>query len=590
MHGEMANVPRDHKPEAEVEAERQVEEEMEASSATVLCSRLIHHCRVLLAEIDVFQHAVASRFRRHQQQQHLVEMRLLRSNVASELKALQRLEIDTRALVEERARMSQSHSKHIECTPHGDGVDSQTELEMKEARIIHTLRSSNLSFLTAVWTIAKERCQGIVGFSKRFYWGDEDGDGAAPDNRAKGNRQGKPPNKDKKKSAFVDIVYGNGEDWLKVSTINESRLLMEMAEKGWGLDDDDDDDDDDDNSNGANIHADEAAARKIPPSDDEAEDEDQLDIITMALDLVRAARATRVRYKNPRVRIVVPKLAEGKVPQIDSVLRTIRSYGVEIECGMSLRDIFIPDETYENRDPTTINEDDLPLSQMLPNPFQNFTKAINIDCTLLLALVSDLSHFQSIAPSPNFHRAIIRQIEIEDELPLLTTELWPALAGRQLVCTREATERMKDIVNTLGTDSERRRTSILLGEDDMQGLDKDTLLRECRKLSDHSIPDTLNLPVQQVDAHPEIEAALKANKLPPVVHKVSEILTDINRSVFLYGWARDIVTISSNRAVVKHIESVVEASRGNDDKLEGPRVWICDTARSLIGKEKNRKS
>lgn len=546
------------------------------ASATILCSRLIQHCHLLLAELDIFQHAIASRFRRHQQQQHLVEMRLLRSNVASELKTLERLAADTKGLIQERAEKE----KLREGQQQQDGYDDDdADLEMREGRIIHTLRSSNLSFLTAVWTIAKERCPGVISFSKRFYW-DKDA------NKPIEDKQAKPPNKDKKKSAFVDIVYGNGEDWMKVSSVNQSRLLFEMAEKGWELDSDEEDE----TSSLQSAHFDQGGSRRLPIDHGEGgEDGDQLELITMAFDMIKAARVTRVRYKNPRVHIIAPKLEEGKVPEIDRVLNIIRSYGVTIECGIPIRDIFSDDEAYEARNPNSITEDDLPLSLMLPNPFEKFTDIINVDCTLLLALVSDLSHIQNIAPSPKFHRAIIRQIEVEDELPLLTTELWPAMVGRQLVCTQEAIKRMQEIVSLIGTETERKRTAILLGEGDMEGLDKDTLLRELRKISDHSIPDQLNLPISVVDAHAEIDAALQQKKLPPVIDKITNILTDINHSVFLYGWVRDIVTISSNKTVVKQIESTIEDNRGDDDTLEGPKIWICDTARSLIGKEKNRK-
>ncbi|EEA26238.1 hypothetical protein TMatcc_005504 [Talaromyces marneffei ATCC 18224] len=566
--------------------EKDSDEEAKASttlttiSATILCTRLIHHCRLLLAELDIFQKAIASRFRRHQQQQHLVEMRLLRSNVTSELKTLERLASDTRALVAERAEKEKLRDGRQQQNGYDD---DDTELEMREGRIIHTLRSSNLSFLTAVWTIAKERCPGVISFSKRFYW---DKDANKPV-EGKEDKQAKPPNKDKKKSAFVDIVYGNGEDWMKVSSVNESRLLFEMAEKGWELDSDEEGE----SSSLQNAQFDPAGPRREIPIDhgEGEEDGDQLELITMAFDMIKASRATRVRYKNPRVHIIAPKLEEGKVPEIDKVLNIIRSYGVTIECGMQIRDIFADDEAYDKRDPNSITADDLPLSFMLPNPFEKFTDVINVDCTLLLALASDLSHTQNITPSPSFHRAIIRQIEVEDELPLLTTELWPAMVGRQLVCTQEAIKRMKEIVSTIGTETERKRAAILLGEGEMEGLDKDTLLRELQAISDHSIPDRLNLPISVVDAHAEINAALQQKKFPPVIDKITEILTDINHSVFLYGWARDIFTVSSNKTVVKQIESTIEDNRGDDDTLEGPKIWICDTARSLIGKEKNRK-
>lgn len=53
--------------------------------------------------------------------------------------------------------------------------------------------------------------------------------------------------------------------------------------------------------------------------------------------------------------------------------------------------------------------------------------------------------------------------------------------------------------------------------------------------------------------------------------------------------------MSSNRTVVKTIESVISAENADADRDEnfeagGPEVWLCETARSLAGKEKGRKA
>jgi hypothetical protein len=388
------------------------------------------------------------------------------------------------------------------------------------------------------------------------------------------------PHQDKKNSTFVDIVHDDGAQWLKISTITESRLLFEMAEKGWGIDEDEDD-------------PEELQNRTVLRNDDSDEDEDdendQIELIKMATDMIKTARSIRVRYKNPLARLMVPKLVEGKIPEIDRVLNTIRSLGVAVECGPKILPDFMNDEAFCNRDPDSLSANDLPLSTLLPNPFERFTNTINVDCTILLAIVSDLSHKHRIAPSANHHRAIVRQIEVEEEIPLLSAELWPAMGSHQLVCTEEAVRRMKEIVDTIGTETEKKRTAIFFGEGDMQGLDRDELLRQFQQVSDHQIPKQWQLPIKTVDATADINDAWQHNRLPPVARKVSELLTDINCSVFLYGWVRDIVTITSNKTVVKQIESEIEANRGDDNELEGPMVWVCDTARSLIGKDKNRK-
>jgi len=92
------------------------------------------------------------------------------------------------------------------------------------------------------------------------------------------------------------------------------------------------------------------------------------------------------------------------------------------------------------------------------------------------------------------------------------------------------------------------------------------------------------MPIEVVDVN--LETTMAA--LPPVVAKVSEKLTPINQSVFLYGWANNMTTISSNRTVAKEIESVIEENR-LDEETRGPDIWLSQASRSLVGKEKQRR-
>lgn len=153
--------------------------------------------------------------------------------------------------------------------------------------------------------------------------------------------------------------------------------------------------------------------------------------------------------------------------------------------------------------------------------------------------------------------------------------------------------------------------------------------------------------------------------LPPIARKVRDRLSPINQSVFLYGWVRDITTLSSNKTVTRlimetiaendaveevkthsrnHIvkengiadgkhngneqeeyDSVASHQSNHDDGdgsgttdtrcaredenvdrertmqvvvggspaksrvKEGPKIWLCPTARSLLGKEKSKR-
>ncbi|KAI2789852.1 hypothetical protein POX_d05350 [Penicillium oxalicum] len=535
--------------------------------------QLHEQCLTLLSEVDELQGLLQRTLRNPQ----LVEVRQFRSNVISELKMLQKLEQRFQSSPETEGNAAQSKGQKSQSrAAEGDSDEDEAARDDDEStvemRLMHALRSSNLPFYQAVWDIAKGTCCGLSAMGKRFYWD-------APARRSEdelktARRQGggeKQPNKDKRKSVFIDIVADDGEEWVKVSTMSESRLLFEMAKKGWERDSDECSSD-----AGSDGRPRRTVLRNFDGSDcDEDEDEDELELIKLARDMRRAADATRLRYKHPRLRVVLSKIQEGNVPEIDDIIRDMRSYGVTIECQDALSK------------PSNMQKPD--LSHLLPQPFKRFTEILNVDCTLLLALVSDLSHTKEIPPSPSFHRAILRQIEVEKQQPLLQTELWPAMGDHELVCTNEAAVRMREIVQLIGTETEKERTGIMMGDAPYGVLDRESAIQKFQELSDWKVPLDWKIPIKVVDAQPVIAAAEAEGTLPPVAEHVARGLSDINHSVFMYGWATGMTTISSNRTIDKQIEATVEKNRGANEDLEGPMVWICDTARSLAGKEKDRK-
>lgn len=591
-----------------------------------LSSTRLHQCRLLLAELDAFK----AYFTTQLQKPQLVEIRQLRSSVVAELRVLEKLAEDAERQgvvggdeyggeeeeeeeeqdreigdgwesdeagggkygVKENERIKENGMSGDSKRRGGEGHENDTRVPKtrSERRLLHALRSSNLPFYLAVWTTAKNNCKGVVAFGKRFYCdgikkreetqNDKVKDEAQHDGcRANGR---KLSNGDKKKSVFVDIVADNGQEWVKVSTISENRLLFEMAEKGW--------------DRGGDSASEGELPRKIlhnssnnnKPEQIDDDDDGEIELVKLSMDMMKAARATRVKYRHPRIRFVFPKLVEGKIPEIDDVLDEIRGYGVTVECGTCIPDV-IGGHAEQTQDPDRVTPEDLPLSTLLPNPFEQFGEILNVDCTLLLALVSDLSHIRSLVPSPTHHRAIRKQIELESQQPMLPTEIWPALVKRHLVCTQEAAKRMREIVYSIGTDTEKQRTEILMGESPVQSMDKDTLIRRFQELSDYDVPRQWHIPIEVINAQAEINAGWHNDTLPRVARTVAETLSDINRSVFLYGWTKGIVTVTSNRTIVKQIENTIENNRNGDDAAEGPQVWVCDIARSLVGKDKNRK-
>jgi hypothetical protein len=538
----------------------------EETSAT-LSAELKASCFNLLSEIDTYQSLLASTLRNPQ----LVEARQFRSNVNSELKMLEKLERQMKSATGDAQEVANSNSIS----------DSDFEVEK---RLLHALRSSNLPFYQSVWDIAKGACSGLTALGKRFYWDEEEqqqqqqqpkaGEKKSAE-KSDGVGQGeKQPNKDKRNSVFVDIVSDDGAEWVKVSTVTQDRLLFEMAKNCWEWEPDSEDEMEEGD---ATEHV-KVEGRMLPMTrrtrnmygDD---GNDKIELIRLAVDLRKAADATRVGYKHPRIRVVLPRIEQGNIDEIDDIIEEMRSWGMDVDCKKSLK--------------LTTHSG---LEHLLPHPFKKFTSTLNVDCTLLLAMVSDLSHFKDIPPEPHFHRAILRQIEIEKQKPLLPTELWPAMGDHKLVCTKEAAGRMREIVETIGTETEKTRTQIMMGDSPYGELDHTAMLQKFQELSDYEVPTGWKLPISLVDVQSTFDSTHQHGNISPVDQELANELSDINYSVFMYGWLNNLTTISSNRTINKQIESTVEKHRNGDPSLEGPKVWICDTARSLVGKDKDRKA
>ena len=356
---------------------------------------------------------------------------------------------------------------------------------------------------------------------------------------------------------LVDIVADGGAEWVKVSTITANRLLFEKAKAGWES----------------------SSGHGSDESGGEQED-DRVSLLKIALDLRRASRSRFVRYvgKHPRIRFVLPRIQAGAVPEIDAILDLIRDTGASVQCAQDLPIL-----------ETTLNTQDQPSSlesvyeRLLLNPHAHLTSTINIDCTVLLALISDLSHAK-IEPEPWFSGSIKRQLELEAKEQLLPKSLWPAMRGRNMVCTAHAAERMREIVETLATPTERTRMELLLGEGNAgSGKDGNDLVGRFQKLSIYSVPKDWKLPVRVVEDEVDVK------QLPECFEKAWLELTPINRSVFLWGWATGYTTFTSNGTVARLVQRMADAAVEKED-IEGPRIWLCDTARSLVGKEKGKAS
>lgn len=406
----------------------------------------------------------------------------------------------------------------------------------------HTLRSSNFPFYAAVWDAAKG-CTGVVALGKRFHW-------PSPVNLRDGEKvRSTPGSIHKRSNVLVDIVAQDGLEWVKVSTLTEKRILFDIAKAGWIVDSSSDEEYDSGADSSSSVQAE--------------------GLLKQAEGLVAASRATRVRYCHPKIRMVLPKIPRGCVGEVEAILGQIEGMGIQIQ-------------RTEDLQPAPPLAD--VLDKVAVNPFSDFTDPANIDCTILLALVSDLSHCP-VETEEWHHRAVKRQIEMERDDQLLPKSLWPACGSRKLLCTREAAQRMHEIVDLIGTDSEKRRRDFILDRDGTAELTCEQRVSGLQELSTHRIPPELKLPIDVVEVDiPDME-----RRIGPMAIEVSKVLSVINQSVFLYGWSNDMTTISSNRTVAKEIETLVENGRTCDSD-KGPDIWLCPTARSLVGKERTRRN
>ncbi|KAJ8607511.1 hypothetical protein MRB53_040221 [Persea americana] len=315
--------------------------------------------------------------------------------------------------------------------------------------------------------------------------------------------------------------------------------------------------------------------------DSDDSDDGRIPLVRTADDLVKARNVVRVRYARPQVLFVLPKVRRGREAHIDNILKRIEATGATIM-------------TADMLPPTTSLAEAMPL--MLGDHCAGLTPTLNIDCTILLALVSDLSH-DHVERAEWFHKATLHQIDSEERECLLPSILYPAVAGRALVCTEEAATRMHEIVATIGTETERMRTALLFGEGQHPGTlrtngeseSESSLLARWKASSSYDTPSSLRLPVRIVLA----EDVSAPTRLPVCAAQVRSVLTAINQSVFMYGWRVGLTTVTSNRTVLKAIENAIDEAlnKAGDDghDFDGPKIWLVGTARSLIGKEKTRK-
>ena len=452
----------------------------------------------------------------------------------------------------------------------------------------HKLRSSNLPFYEAIWNVAK-RIGSITAVRQRIRWDEEvsqkqsfseesrasvcgaKDDGDQPNllgDQIKQTKAHDPNPSRRSKRIDVDVIANCGAEWIKVSLINEKQLLHDLVKQGWNI--------------GDHCECEDDGSHFEKPNDMSFATGFDYDVpvIRTARNLQLTAKQHWYQFRRPQTRLVLPRIHSGRISEIDMVIERIRALGCQVDLAS--------DDNSPFCDLSQMPSFTAVLPHLAVPKFPNFSKVLNIDCSILIALISDISHIADLETHPLSNSNIRQFVEFEAKERLLPIQLYPAMSDRELVCTSEAAEKTKEIAQALGTDTERRRAEVLLG-DPLQ-LSQEEALAQMATLSDYQVMSCWKIPVKVVE---RTKAQLSHQRGFPtaIAHKVASQLSELNQSIFINGgWVPGCTTLTSNRAVAKQIEVLVREAIEKGEAcgygLLWPHMWVNTRARSLVGREK----
>ncbi|KAF4472693.1 hypothetical protein FALBO_418 [Fusarium albosuccineum] len=354
----------------------------------------------------------------------------------------------------------------------------------------------------------------------------------------------------------VDVVDG-GAEWLAVKAVSRDRLARQMTDCGWGWGD-----------------------HELGDKVDEDEWEDT-PLAKYVRRLVAAARMNRHEYQFPRIRLVLSNLSRGE-EELDIFL-------YQLEHMDPLVQVIIEDQN-SSFITASLPPLDVAIDNLVGDELASLTPTINLDHTILIDLISDLTHMK-LEPQPWQSRTTRVQIEEENsyEDGLMARTMYPVLAGRRLLCTREAAIHFHEVLETVGTDTERERGRLLVPwDDEARSMSPGAVRKRFQELSAHDLPPSVQVPVTVIDESWDMDSigeAVSKGTLPRVAEDVARTsgFKSSKLSIFMYGWAAGLTTVTSNKEVRGQVRTWVEAHRKDDEEV-GPQIWRVDVTRNLLAK------
>lgn len=358
-------------------------------------------------------------------------------------------------------------------------------------------------------------------------------------------------------------VVDRGATWLDVRWISADRLARQMADSGWSW--------------GEYARGDEVPA-------DEWEDAPFVRQVRRA---VAAARLNRHEYRIPRVRLLLPNLARGASEDIDVLLEQLARIDPGVE--VAVEDAASPLLTGATPPPPL----DETVRSLVGSDLQVLTPTLNLEHTVLVDLISDLTHLH-LDPQPWQSRTTRAQIEEENAHAdgIMAPLLYPLLHGRRLVCTHEAAEHFHEMLTTVGTPTERARGRLLVPFYEPERSEPHAALRtRFNALSERPLPDGVQFPVEILSSADErwdvdgVARLVEAGRLPAVALDIARrgLLKSSKLSTYMHGWLAGVVTVTSNKEIRAHMRTWVEAGRRSDDE-RGPQLYCVEVTRNLLAK------
>ncbi|KAK3177545.1 hypothetical protein K4F52_009687 [Lecanicillium sp. MT-2017a] len=358
------------------------------------------------------------------------------------------------------------------------------------------------------------------------------------------------------------IVVGRGAEWVDVRWITAERLAGQMADCGWAWGD---------YEPGDGVDAGEWA---------------DMPFAKQVRRVIAAARLNRHEYRIPRVHLVLPNLSRGANEDIDVLLEQLAL--VDGGVPVTVSDATSPFLTT----PPSAADITTTIASMVPDDMDLLTPTLNMEHTILVDLISDLTHVR-LAPQPWHSRTTREQIAEENRHPhgVMARRLYPMLRGRRLVCTHEAAAHFHEMLATVGTPSEKERGTLLVPLSEPESCTSHGTLRtRFQALSAHALPEDVQFPVEILPAEPAwdldtVRSAVDEGTLPAVAWAVAQggRLKSSRFSTFMYGWAAQVATLTSNKEIRAHLKTWVEEGRTADDET-GPQVRCVDITRNLLAK------